>query len=336
MAGRNSQVARILTLLDILDGSTDGLTVSELWEKLVSRGHDAGKRTIYRDLEALSQAGFPLFPDGEESAHQKWKLERSTRINQYFVLSAKELFALFLARGALTPLQSTPFYEDLSGIFQKLEEKLGKKQIEYIKSLETEMKFEPGPQWGLGLSPDVLDTVRASCAEAQVLECVYYSANSKKESVRKLGPHYLYYSKGGLYLVAEDLEDSKVKVFAIPRIKDATLLDESYSGTITTPEEFFNGSMGVFTGNQKEEIVVEFESDVAQYVKERKWHSSQRTTNLPEGRIRVTLELSQTPELCSWILGFGPSARVVSPTRLAEKVSVMAMETAKIYNKKVG
>jgi hypothetical protein len=335
MAGRNSQVARILCLLDILDSVSDGLTVTDMWEKLTSRGHKEGKRTIYRDLDALSQAGFPLFPDSEDQSTQRWKLERNTRINQYFILSAKELFALFLARGALTPLQSTPFYEDLQGIFNKLEEKLGKKQIEYLNSMQSELKFEPGPQWGLGLNPDILDTIRAACAESQTVQCVYNSVNSKKESARKLGPHYLYYSKGGLYLVAEDFTDSKVKVFALPRIKEAVMLDETYVGSITTPEDFFNGSMGVYTGEKTEEITIDFECDVAQFVKERKWHVSQRTTNLTDGRIRITLELSQTPELCSWILGFGANAKVVSPTRLAEKVAVMAMETVKIYGNKV-
>ena len=331
MAGRNSQIARILTLLDVLDCSTEGHTVSELWERLSSRGHDAGKRTVYRDLEALSQAGFPLMPDGEESAIQKWKLERNTRINQYLVLSARELFALFLARGALTPLQSTPFFNDLQTIFQKLEEKLGKKQIDYLESLQNEMKFEPGPQWGLGLNPDVLDTIRAACAESHVLECTYYSVNSKKESVRKLGPHYLYYAKGGLYLVAEDIAEAKVKVFALPRMKEATMLSESYAGEISTPEDFFNGSIGAYSGSIPEEVIVDFESDVAQYVKERRWHSSQRTTNLSNGKVRVTLEVSQTPELRSWILGFGSNAKVVSPIKLAEQVAIEAMKTFKKY-----
>ena len=136
--------------------------------------------------------------------------------------------------------------------------------------------------------------------------------------------------------MAEDLSDGKIKIFALPRIKDAVMVDESYSGTITTPEDFFNGSMGVYTGEQKEEVTVEFEQEVAQYIKERRWHSSQLTTNLPDGRVRITLEVSQTPELYSWILGFGPSAKVISPATLAEKVAVRAMETVKMYQKKVG
>ena len=157
MSGRNSQVARIYALFDILEGSPSGFTVTELHSRVITRGHEASKRTIYRDIEALAIAGFPLFPEGEDESTQRWKLERKAKVTQYFMLSARELFALFLARGALTPLQSTPFYSDLQGIFNKLEEKLGKRQSEFLNSLQSELKFEGGPQWGLGLNPDVLD-----------------------------------------------------------------------------------------------------------------------------------------------------------------------------------
>ena len=336
MPGRNSQVARIYCLLDVLEQTTSGLTVAELHAKALERGHEAGKRTIYRDLEALSQAGFPLFPDQADENSQRWRLERKTKINQYFVLTARELFALFLARGALTPLQSTPFYEDLKSVFSKLEERLGSRQSDYFNSLGTELKFEPGPQWGLSLNPEILETIRSSCAEGHLLECTYYSSNSKKESVRKLGPHYLYYARGGLYLVAEDMSDQKVKVFALPRFKSAHMLADAYEGTIKTPEDLFDGSLGVFTAGTTQQVVIEFEPEVAEYVRERRWHPSQRVVSLEGGRVRVTLDVSDTPELHSWVLGFGPSAKIISPISLAEKVAIRAMETVKVYNRKIG
>ena len=331
MSGRNSQVARILCLLDLLDGTPSGLTVSEIYERVIEKNHEASKRTIYRDLDALAKAGFPLFPEGDEASNQKWKLERNAKINQYLILSARELFVLYLARGVLTPLKATPFFEDLERIFSKLEEKLGMKQIEYLHNVQSEIKFEPGPQWGLGLNPDVLETVRTACSESKVLECSYSSVNSNRESDRTLGPHYLYYSKGGLYLVAEDLTDSKVKVFALPRLRNAKISNRSYAGNVKTPEDIFNGAIGVFTGSNIEDVVIEFEREVAQYVRERRWHSSQRVTQLENGRIRVSLELSQCPELFSWILSFGPRVKVLTPISLAEKIAVMAIETANIY-----
>ena len=331
---RNTQISRIYALLDLLDGSPSGFTVSELHEKAATRGHKVGKRTIYRDLEALSQSGFPLFPEGEDEATTRWRLERQTKINQSLVMNARELFALYLARGALLPLKETPFYQDLHSIFQKLEQKLGTKQTEYLDSLQMELKFEPSPQWGLGLNPDILETVRVACSEGHVIECTYYSVNSKKESTRKLGPHYLYYARGGLYLVAEDLEVRKVKVFAMPRMKQASMCDEEYKGEIQTPEEFFDGAFSVYSGSGSKEVIIEFDEDISQYVSERKWHQSQRLVNKDHGKVRVTFEVAETPELVAWILGFGPSAKVMSPDTLAEKVAVMAMKTTELYKKK--
>lgn len=333
MAGRNSQVARILSLLDLLDGASRAYTVNELHEQLADRGHEYDKRTVYRDLEALSQAGFPLQPEGTDQNAQTWKLDRSARISDYLVLTARELFALYLSKGVLAPLQSTPFYEDISRVFQKLERHLGLRANTYLDSLENEIKFEPGPQWGLGLNAEILETVRAACAEGHILETLYYSANTKTERVRRLGAHYLYYAKGGLYLVAEDLADQKVKMFAIPRMKNAVMTEEAYEGEVKTPEVLFQGSMGVYSGEKLIEVVVEFEAEVAPYVRERRWHSSQRVTALEGGRIRVNLELAETPELYYWILGFASYAKVISPPTVANQVATMANDTAKRYQK---
>lgn len=334
MSGRNAQVSRIYAILDMLEQCACGLSAAEIAKRVAEKGHQATKRTVYRDLEALNQAGFPLFPHDEktEEGGTRWVLEKKARVNQYFVLSARELFALYLARGALTPLKHTPFYEDLEAIFIKFEEKLGTSHRDYIRSLSDELKFEPGPQWGLGLNPDTLETVRAACAEAQVINCVYNSVNSKKESKRSLGPHYLYYARGGLYLVAEDLNDQKVKVFALPRMKDAEMTDAPYEGVISTPEEYFGGALGVYQSGDIFEVAIDFTPEVASYVKERRWHPTQRIVQRDKGAIRLHLEVSRTPELWQWILGFGPNAEVVSPKALRDEIEELAKRTLKKYS----
>lgn len=333
MPGRNAQVARIYAILDLLEQTPGGLSVAEITERVSDRGHEASKRTVYRDLEALSQAGFPLFPeDGKtDDGGTRWVLEKKAKINQYLVLSARELFALYLARGVLVPLKSTPFYEDLESIFQKFEEKLGSKHRQHLQSLSAELKFEPGPQWGLGLNPDILETVRAACSEGHLLSCLYNSTNSKSETQRKLGPHYMYYAKGGLYLVAEDFKDRKVKVFALPRMKDVEMLSEHYEGEISTPEEYFGGALGVYSSGSIYEVAIDFSANVASFVRERRWHPSQRVIQRDGGAIRLHLEVASTPELWQWILGFGPDAEVVSPKGVREKVAELAQKTAKKY-----
>ena len=338
MAGRNSQVARLYAILKVMEGSTQGLTVREIHAALESRGHELGKRTVYRDLEALSQAGFPLFPDetSEDTEAARWKLEQNTKISQYLVLSYRELVALYLARQSLEPLKSTPFYSDLQSVFLKFEERLGKKAKEFFETISREIYFAPTPQWGLGLDARVLESVQFACSEGQTLKVHYSSASSKTERVRHLGPHFLYFAKGSIYLVAEDLEVKETKIFALPRMKDVEVEDSAYTGTPIDPEALFSGSLGVFTGGEKvEKIALQFSRTVSPYVRERRWHESQRIVDREGGETEVHLELSLTPELTQWVLGFGPEVRVLGPKKLQELVCKSATELLRIYEKKV-
>lgn len=141
MHGRNAQVARIYRILNLLEGTPQGLSAHEIWQRLNERGHKICKRTVYRDLEALSGAGFPLFPreQGGDEEGTRWVLERNAKINQYLVFSGQELFALCLARSALTPFKDTPLYDDLNRAFQKIEEKLGTVHREHFAELSCEM-----------------------------------------------------------------------------------------------------------------------------------------------------------------------------------------------------
>ncbi|MCC7404577.1 MAG: transcriptional repressor [Bdellovibrionales bacterium] len=75
MKGRNAQVSRIVCLIAVLDRHPAGMTVKEMYSSLESRGFRVSKRTIYRDLEALAQAGLPLFMDEDTTAEgtTRWK-----------------------------------------------------------------------------------------------------------------------------------------------------------------------------------------------------------------------------------------------------------------------
>jgi predicted DNA-binding transcriptional regulator YafY len=53
----------------------------------------------------------------------------------------------------------------------------------------------------------------------------------------------------------------------------------------------------------------------------REWHQSQRMTDTPGGGARMTLDVCLDRALQSWILSFGPSARVVAPAHLARDIA---------------
>jgi predicted DNA-binding transcriptional regulator YafY len=93
------------------------------------------------------------------------------------------------------------------------------------------------------------------------------------------------------------------------------LLDEHFTPR-PLPREPFANSLGVHSGSP-EPIEIDFDADAADYIREREWHPSQTLLTLPDGGVRLRLCVCNDRDLRRWILGFGRSARVVSPAGLA-------------------
>ncbi len=76
---------------------------------------------------------------------------------------------------------------------------------------------------------------------------------------------------------------------------------------------------------------IAFEPAVADYVRAREWHASQRVRDTEGGGVAVTLEVCLDRALQSWILSFGPFARVVSPEQLSRDIAGQLEEARARY-----
>jgi predicted DNA-binding transcriptional regulator YafY len=85
-------------------------------------------------------------------------------------------------------------------------------------------------------------------------------------------------------------------------------------------DTFFSGAFGVFLGAATERVELEFDREVAHLVTQRRWHASQSTTLGKGGVARVTLDVGVTPDLVTWLVGWGPRVRVLTPASLADRV----------------
>ena len=59
---------------------------------------------------------------------------------------------------------------------------------------------------------------------------------------------------------------------------------------------------------------------MAKYVRGRIWHASQTVEDRADGSVALTLTVSNDWALRSWILGFGPLARVLAPPELTAQI----------------
>jgi predicted DNA-binding transcriptional regulator YafY len=327
-------INRLLGILDHIEAARRSLSVREVYDFL-KEAHPADERTYRRDLENLEYLGFlnaEINPD-DRTEPTRYRTHRMIKAGRALTVGLKELLALYVAKGMLAPLEQTPLFADLEKLFQRIEATLGPKARDYLAELSQEVVFDPGPKWGLGISAELIETVEHACAEGQVLEATYDSVHSGEKRQRRLGPQFLYFAKGSMYLVAEDLEDSVIKTFALPRLSKPKILDQSYSGEKIDPDTFFSSSMSVFRGPAAQ-VELRFKRPQAKFVAERRWYASQHTFWNEDGTLLMRLQVALSPELTTWVLGFGAAVEVLKPAELRTAVKQAAQAIADQYKSK--
>lgn len=335
---RNAEVIRQWSILRDLEASRR-VTIDDLAQR-----SGVSTRTIRRDLEALQSAGFPLF-DEVHDGKKYWTLEQKAfrRLDDTgFTLA--ELTAIYFSRSLVECLAATPFQRDVRSAFDKLAAALtpGMRQFLDRLPLVIQAKAEPGTQ-SLMDDPSTPATASRQSAPrsarvAQLLDATlnhrravmrYHSFSSNREKDYVIEPYRLVFAQGGFYVVAYVEEYKELRTFAVERIQALSITEERFE-PVDLPVDAFANSMGVNQG-APERIEIVFEPRIARYVKERVWHSSQRIEETVDGKLSMTLEVCNDFALRSWILGFGPLARVVSPPELMRQIQEEADQTRLQY-----
>lgn len=313
--GRNAEVIRQWTLLKELEGSRTS-TIDGLAERT-----GVSTRTIRRDLIALQEAGFPIYDDTTDEGRKHWRLDAKpfrALADNGFTLS--ELSALYFSRTLVQRQAGMPFDDDLARAFEKIESALSPAVRGFLDHLPDVLGAGPGPA---PADDDKQRQVVGKLVEASLhnrqARMRYFSLSSGRAKEYVLHPYRVVYAQGGMYLLAFVPEYDELRTFAINRIEQLSLLETNFQREASLPEEPFSHSLGVHHGTP-ETVTVEFEAHVAAFVEGRKWHPSQATERLPDGRIRLTLQVSIDWALKGWILSFGPLARVTAPATLATAV----------------
>jgi predicted DNA-binding transcriptional regulator YafY len=335
---RNAEVIRQWSILRDLESSRR-VTIDDLAQRT-----GVTTRTIRRDLEALQSAGFPLF-DEVHDGKKYWTLEqRAFRRLDDTGFTLAEMTALYFSRSLVECLAATPFQRDVRSAFDKLAAALTPGMRQFLDRLPLVMqaKADPGSQPAADEAATPATASKQSAPRgarvAQLLDATlhhrrvairYHSFSSNREKDYLLEPYRLVFAQGGLYVVAFVPEYKQLRTFAVERILSLSVTEERFD-PVDLPEDAFAHSLGVNQGTP-ERIEIVFEPRIARYVKERVWHTSQKTEESEDGTLTMTLDVCNDWALRSWILGFGPLARVISPPELVRQILDEAERTRLQY-----
>lgn len=324
---RNAEVIRQWNVLQAIGASRHGQTIDQLAELA-----GVTTRTIRRDLEALSLAGFPIYDDVTDG-HKRWKIEGhpfAAMMEKGFTL--QEVCAIYFSRSLLETLAGKPFQADLQTAFAKIERALAPAMREFLNRVPSLITTKPVPAPRRASSREV---TMAKLMDAVLFRrkatLTYWSFSSRRVRKYLVHPYRVAYGLGALYLSAYVEEYREMRTFAVSRIREVSLHEGHFTRESTLDGEAFSHSLGIHEGVPVD-VEVEFSAEIAPYIKEREWHPSQQVTEYDDGRVKIALEVCDDWALRSWILGFGPRARVLVPSALAERIQADLEAAATQYS----
>jgi len=320
-SGNYDRTARLLHVLYILNSNPKGIAPAKIAEKT-----SVTTRTTYRDLRDLEDwehLNVPIIWEGG-----KCRIEPGVILPPVF-FRLHEAMTIYLASRLL--LAYTDAYNpSIESTFTKLNSVVPGPLREQIRmTIEWMQKRKPDQN-----SIHTLETLAKGWTSGRRVKIQYWTLGDERATERIIEPYFIQpaAAEHADYVIAYCHKASEIRIFKVDRIESIQLLDERYS----VPEDFdANKYLGsawriIVDGNVKI-IKLRFSPDIARIARETVWHPSQVTELHPDGSAIVTMNVSVTVELVSFILGWGEKVEVLEPEELREDVIQTAKAILKLY-----
>ena len=318
-----SQAARLHDLIRILEARY-GATVDELVEEC-----QVTRRTIYRDLQAIIDAGYPLVSERQDDGHVLYSFVSGFSKIPPITFTLEELMTLYFSRGQLAFLQGTPFQDDLEAIFGKIRSSLPPRSVAHLERIaETSSPRFRGFK-DYSAQSELLSDLRQALLRQQQCEIVYRPAK-REPTVYLVDPYTLLFFNNGLYIGGYAHNRDDLRLFAIERIQSLRVRAECFD----VPEEYSaeqltGTAFGLIDDGDLYALEVEFSPDIAHLIAERVWHPEQQLESLEDGRIRLRFQANGDKEILAWLYSFIPHVKVLGPEPLKQKFIVGLQQVLK-------
>jgi predicted DNA-binding transcriptional regulator YafY len=301
-----------------------GIRVREL-----ESSFDLDPRSLRRYLSDLRDLGLPVCEDGRGEERTVYLDPNYRRAGVQ--LNLGEMISLRLGRTLFNFLEGTGFAEDLNQAIDRLQPTMSRGNADVVQQFDNTFLAVPEHAKDYREQGEVVDEILSALIYTNPADATYRAARGNpREYV--LEPLTLATYRQGLYLFARDVDEDRVKTFAVERFQDfERRRKEKFSRPVDwDPQAFVRDAYGITIGEPRT-VLVRFSPRVAEFIRERQWHTSQGIIERPDGSVEVLLRCAVTPELRQWILGYAADAEVLEPADLREEIHRTLLEAAVRY-----
>lgn len=318
-------INRLLSIIYILMNKGT-VTAGELAKRF-----EVSVRTIYRDIDALSMAGIPVYATkgrgGGISLTEQFVLDK-------MLVSKKEQQQIL---AALASLKETGAHEE-----DEILSKLG----DFFKEKPENWVAIDFSDWS-GRRKELFNQIREAILNRRVLQFDYYGQHGEMSN-RCVEPIQLLFKEYTWYVRAFCRTKQAMRLFKVLRMKRVVVLDEAFD--LREPEEIgsisedmqsmvtdcptgitqdLDHDESALIGNPMPEIILWIDKHEAYRIYDR--FDEEEITVLPDGHFEVHYTCTLDDWVYGLILSFGPSAKVLEPEFVRAEVHRRITEMGRLY-----
>ena len=315
---RGDQITRVLRLMHLLQGR--GRTLEQLRAEL-----GVTRRTVQRDIAVLERAGFAVVSEPRARA-MAWRLMGDAFSSGPIDLTLQERMALYFSRGMMKPLAGTPLASSIESALAKVGAGIPAAGHALLHGFDQQVTISSFGTKDFSRSGQVIATLSRAIHHHFTVKIEHATPRHSNAVEHTVDPYRLWYTQGGLYLVALDRAAEETRTFAVERIRNAKETKRRFTPPLAaTLDELQASAFQVITG-EPQLVRIRFSPQQAPYIAERIWHESQTIEPQSDGGLILLLRVASLWEVKRWLYGWGADAELLESDTNPKHISRLEKE----------
>jgi predicted DNA-binding transcriptional regulator YafY len=298
------QINRMLEIVYIL------LRQKIVTAKTLSEEFGVSQRTIYRDIDALSLAGIPVYTEkgkgGGIGLLPEFVLDKSI-LNGH---EQQEILSALQALSSVNPAETSNIFKKLTALFNK--SSANWLQVDFTGWSSKNNIF--------------FNDFKTAIIERLIVEFDYYNSYSEKTR-RRIEPVQLWFKGKAWYIIGFCLKRQGVRVFRLTRINNLRITNKNFSAR-SLPSVYDE------TGEDEQRnpiitLKLKIEPEMTYRILDE--FEEEAVKKQPDGSFIVIVKWPESNWVYSFILSFGEYIEVLEPKRIRKTIKKILLNINKKY-----
>lgn len=277
---------------------------------------EVSKRTIYRDIKSLEQAGIPIYGEAGSgyALVDGYKLSPSR-------LTQEEIMTLAAAEKLMKKFSDPDLSKHFASAINKVKAYLRSNEKDHISQLEENMMMSVMEHRFNENVPSALSRLFEGIAQYKIIKMDYQSSSSTEFTQREIEPVGVFHQANYWYFIAYCHLREDYRQFRIDRIQEIKRTDRPFTRT-HKKLSYYMKKDDVLT---KTRIRLSVSREFAKYLHWERPYYGFVSEEINGDQLVMTFESTNPPkEFARWFIMFADQATILEPITLKELVRELA------------